>query len=186
MADDTQTAAQGQPQQITEQGLEQAMFQKIGQNEQNIIKRVYLAGMALLFSQKTHKQFLNEFMQQLKQQNQQHDLGSILGTDIVHIMLLLFGESKGTMPKGALIPAGTLLLAKVMEFINDSHIAQMTPQDFAQAAHLMATVLHAKFDKNYAKQLSSASESGNSPVASGNLPLDAPQSTNAGMLQGAQ
>lgn len=127
--------------QVKEADVEKYIMQKTPPQAQGVIKRVYLAGMQLLFSKQTHAQMLQEFQSQLQQG---HDIGSVLGTDMVHIMLILYQESKNTMPPGALIPAGTMLLAKVAEFLNDSGTAQVTSADFAQAVHMMTAVLKSK------------------------------------------
>lgn len=137
---------------ITEANMEKYIFSKVKDEQaQMVIKRIYLAGMKILFSPQTHDAMMQDFMEQLKQGG--HDVGSVLGADIAHIMIMMYGLSKGTMPLGALIPAGTMLLAKVTEFLNDTGTAQVSDQDFANASHMLATVLQSKFDPKFAQQV---------------------------------
>jgi len=138
---------------ITEAAMEKYMFAKISPASQSIITRVYLAGMKLLFSSQMHSQLLQEFQQQVQQG---HAIGDVLGTDIAHIVLILYQESKGTMPKGAMIPAGTLLLAKATEFLNESKLDQVTSSDFADAVRIMSTAIQAKADPNFAQRMGAA------------------------------
>jgi hypothetical protein len=135
---------------ITEQAIEQKIFAKLDKNDRSIITRVYVAGMKVLFSPATHQKMVSEFESQLKSG---HDVGSVIGMDIAHIMVVLFNESKGTMPKGAIIPAGTMLIAKACEFMNEDKIASVTDADFGAAVHMMSTVVMSKFDKGFASKM---------------------------------
>jgi len=136
---------------ITEQALEKQILPKLPANDQTVIMRVYHAGMHMIFSSQTHEQMVQGFEQQMQQKQ---DIGSALGTDIANIMLVLFQQSKGTMPQGALIPAGTLLLAKVCEFLNSTGTAQVTDAIFADATHLLASVLQSKFNQKFGQHVS--------------------------------
>ena len=160
---------------ITEQLVQQKMFQKLQPNEQSIITRVYQAGMKILFSPQTHQQMVSEFEQQLQKGV---DVGQLIGTDMAHIMIVLWNESKGTMPKGALIPAGTLLVAKACEFLKDDSIAPVTDANFSSAVHVMTSALMAKFDPKFAATMQSAQAPATAPTQ--------PQPPASGMLsQGA-
>lgn len=135
---------------ITEATIEKHIMEKAPPQAQSIIKRVYLAGMKLIFSPQTHGQMMDEFAKQMQQSN---DLAGNLGTDIAHIMLILFQQSKGTMPQGALIPAGAMLLAKTCEYLAETNQAQVDDAVFANALHLMSVALMSKFDKGFAQKM---------------------------------
>jgi hypothetical protein len=146
---------------ITEKAIEQKMFSKLKPGDQQIITRVYVAGMKVLFSPQTHAKMLAEFQSQM-----QHgiDVGSLIGTDMAHIMVVLFNESKGTMPKGALVSAGTLLVAKACEFLNEDKVTPVTDADFTAAVHLMTTVLLSKFDKGFGAKVGGAQQGTSQPA----------------------
>ena len=83
---------------ITEKSIETEVMKKLPPQAQSIVMRVYTAGMKVLFSPQTHGQVVQGFEQQM-QQGGSADMASHLGTDLANLMLLLFKESKGTMPK---------------------------------------------------------------------------------------
>lgn len=170
---------------VSEKAIEQHMFAKLKPGDQAIITRVYVAGMKVLFSPQTHQQMLTEFESQMKRGV---DIGSLIGTDMAHIMLVLWNESKGTMPKGALVPAGTLLVAKACEFLSGDNIMPVTDADFSTAVHVMTAALMSKFDAGFAAKVGQQPGGAGSP-ASPSSPAAAPQSPTppAGMLaQGGQ
>lgn len=162
-----QTAAPQGGLTITEKAIEQHMYAKLQPNEQSIITRVYVAGMKVLFSPQTHQQMVQEFEQQMQKGV---DVGSLIGTDIAHIMVVLYNESKGTMPKGALIPAGTLLVAKACEFLNGDHMAPVTDKNFTNAVHVMSVALMSKFDSGFAAKVGGA-QSGQPTAPTGMLSI---------------
>jgi len=166
---------------ITEQALETEMMKKLKPNDQSVLTRVYTAGMKILFSPETHQKMVQEFEQQMQKGV---DVGQLIGTDIAHIMVLLFNESKGTMPKGVLIPAGTLLIAKSCEFLHEDHIAPVTDQNFSDAVHVMTSAVMSKFSPSFAAKIG-APPTPMQPASPQGQPIQ-PQPRAAGMLQQGQ
>jgi len=164
---------------VSSQALEAAMLKKLQPNDKSILLRVFTAGMKILFSPQTHQQMLQEFEQQMQKGV---DVGQLIGTDITHIMVLLFNESKGSMPKGVLVPVGTLLIAKACEFLNEEHIAPVTDQNFSDAVHVMTSAVMAKFDAGFAAKVGAQQTPvQNSQPAS---PSPAPQQAPSALQQG--
>lgn len=135
---------------ITESAVEQHVFAKLQPNQRADVKRVYLAGMKMIFDPKTHGQLVQGFEQQMKQSD---DLAGNLGADIAHIIIILYGKSKGTMPLGSAIPAGSLLLAKVCEFVASTNAAQVDDTIFTKALHIMSVALLGKFDPKFKQKM---------------------------------
>ena len=125
---------------VSEAALEQHMKEKVKPEDWGVINRVYTAGMKVLFDPKTHTQMMQGFVQDL-QKGAGHSVGDILGADIAHLMIMLYNESKGTMPLGALIPAGTLLIAKVCEFFVNTKSIPITDKGFTDAVHMMSVAV---------------------------------------------
>jgi len=164
---------------ITEQALETEMMKKLKPNDQSVLTRVYTAGMKILFSPETHQKMVQEFDQQMQKGV---DVGQLIGTDIAHIMVLLFNESKGTMPKGVLIPAGTLLIAKSCEFLHEDHIAPVTDQNFSDAVHVMTSAVMSKFDPSFAAKVGGqqAPAQNAQPASTAPAPQQAPSALQQG------
>jgi hypothetical protein len=141
---------------ITEAALEQQISAKLKPEQMSAVKRIYIGGMKFLFSPQTHKQVFDEFMKGV-QQNAQHDIGSVLGADMAHVMLILYGESKGTMPPIAIIPAATLLIAKTCEFLNTTKTMPITDKDFGTAVHMMSTVIQSKLNPKFNQSIGAQS-----------------------------
>lgn len=167
---------------ISEKLLEQHMEKKMQPNDWHVVQRVYVAGMQLLFSQQTHNQLLQEFIKGV-QDNPGHNIGDILGTDMAHIMMILFAESKNTMPPIAIIPATTLLTAKVCEFLNHTGILPITDKGFSDAVHMASTVLQSKLDPSFNKRIGMQQQQ--APAAAPAQPQPAPVQPGGMLAQGA-
>ena len=136
---------------IKEADIEQHIMAKLPAVAQNIVKRVYLAGMKFLFSPATHDKIMKELDHDLA--TLPSSIGTQLGANAAHMMIFLFNQSKGTMPKGAMIPAGVMLLAKFCEFLNESGTPPLTDKVFTEAVHVMTVALMSHFDKNFNQKI---------------------------------
>ena len=121
---------------ITSDVLQKAMFASIGEEEQTIIQRVSLAGQKILFGQKTHQHIFDS-------------MNGKEGAGVSKIMLLLFDASKASMPRGTLLPAGAIILAKVLEFTEKAGIKTVDESVFNNELQEMITLIMDRFDKTF-------------------------------------
>jgi len=131
------------------------------------IQRTVLAGEKMMFSKKTHDQLFGSI-------DGSHPLGDLLGTAATGMMIILYNESKGTMPGEVIIPAGTILLAKAAKYIDEAKIAPITDDDFMTASEIFTASLKREFEKM----------SKNSEAQGQQAPQEqAPQAPSGGILQ---
>lgn len=157
---------------ITEAAVEQHVFAKLQPKQRADVKRVYLAGMKVIFDPKTHGQLVQGFEQQMKQSD---DLAGNIGADIAHIIIILYGKSKGTMPLGSAIPAGSLLLAKLCEFLASTNAAPVDDTTFTKALHIMSVALLSKFDPKFKQKMGGNPDETTPAAATGQPAPDAAQ-----------
>ena len=82
---------------------------------QNAYERVVLAGMKIMFSEKTNQLVM-------KQMQGEGPVSERLGIGIAGLLATLFKESNKTMPPAVIIPAGVYLLAQAADFLKQSQI----------------------------------------------------------------
>jgi len=118
--------------------IEQEILKKAGAHS-NAIQRVVLAGMKLLFSPETHDKLFNSI-------NRSVPIEDALGSSAVHIMMLLMNQAKN-MPGEAVIPAGTILLARAIDFIHKTNMFPVTDQTFYDALQMFIAVMKRESEK---------------------------------------
>lgn len=111
---------------------------KVPPQLQEAYTRVVVAGMKVMFSKESHKLVLD----QLKQPG---SLSERLGKGIAGLMLILFKESKQTMPPQVIIPAGVELLMQAVDFLRQSHLENPTNKDIGDGTQLMIQIILQKF-----------------------------------------
>ena len=109
------------------------------------------AGMDKIFGKDTHYKMF-EGIEQSK------DLGGDVGKGMFAIMVSLIESGKrsileehGKVP----VPAGTILLARVYEFMNTegSGMPSLSDDDYEEANHVFSTMLQYKYDPDYKKKI---------------------------------
>lgn len=159
----TMNEEQGEPQgslTITAEHAKQSLFQNLGEQEKNIIGRVIYAGMKVLFAT---SELTGQMVEGIKRDDGM-DIEDKLGIGVGHTLVVLYNESKGTMPIGALLPAGYVLLAKVYEFVDQTGLAQVTDEDYGESLQMMNAVINRVFNPEFNGDLA---EQGKSAVAQG-------------------
>jgi len=116
-------------------------------------QRVLLAGMKVLFDPQTHELAL-------KQLEGPGPIAERLGKGIAGLMLTLFKESNRTMPPQLLIPAGTALLVRAADFLEQGGAEQVGNAEVAQAMVVMTDSLMAAFGLDPNKVLAKAGGTG--------------------------
>tara|TARA_R110000796_G_scaffold32054_1_gene84318 strand:+ start:1658 stop:2206 length:549 start_codon:yes stop_codon:yes gene_type:complete len=96
---------------------------------QNAYDRVVLAGMKIMFSEKT-----NELV--MKQMQGDGPVSERLGIAIAGLMATLFKESNQTMPPAVVIPAGVYLLAQAAEFLKKSQLENIDDKGVGDAMQI--------------------------------------------------
>lgn len=139
---------------ITAELAKQSLFKTLGAKEQDIIGRVIYAGMKFMFTKEMNDKIVEGIQKTM--QSGKMDISDVLGVGTGHTMIALYNESKGTMPVGALLPAGYVLLAKLFEFVNDTKMYAVTDEEYGEALQMMNAVinrvLNPRFNSDLAKQ----------------------------------
>lgn len=133
---------------ITADDLKSKVLDQLNQKSQDIIRRTVVAGQQILFNEKTHNQVFDDMT------GGQGDISVKLGNGIAHIMLVLFDQSKASMPKGALIPAGAILLSNAAEFADKGGIAPVDDATFGEALQAMSVKVFDRFDSEFRQKVS--------------------------------
>ena len=133
---------------ITAEHAKQSLFQNLGEKEQDIIGRVIYAGMKMLFTKE-----MNDRVVEGIQRQDGIPIEDKLGIGVGHTLVMLYNESKGTMPLGALLPAGYVLLAKMYEFVRDTGMAQLTDEDYGESLQMMNAVINRTFNPEFNSDL---------------------------------
>jgi len=144
--------------------IEKHMLEESGEFK-SAIQRVVVAGMKVLFSKQTHAEIFDSI-----RPNDQVPLEDELGAGTTNLMLMLYRESKQTMPGQAIIPSGIILLAKASKFVHDTKLAPITDDVFAEAVHMFVASIQAQLDPNFRKQAQEpkpAQQAGTGMLASG-------------------
>lgn len=106
---------------------------------QEAFSRVVKAGMKVIFSEETH----DDIIQMLNQN--EGDIGQVLGEQIAGLMSLLYKKSNQTMPPEVIIPAGTYLLAQAADFLEKVTKEEIGPEIIAEAMQVMIDALMTGF-----------------------------------------
>lgn len=160
---------------ITADHAKQSLFEKLNPKEQDIIGRVIYAGMKFLFTKEMNDKIVESIQKTM--QAGKMDIADCLGVGMGHTMITLYNESKGTMPVGALLPAGYVLLAKMFEFVNDTKMFAVTDEEYGEALQMMNAVINRVLNPQFNGDLVKQSQE-----AMGQGQQQAPQAPPAGLL----
>jgi hypothetical protein len=147
---------------ITADHAKASLFKSLKPEEQSIIGRVIYAGMKMLFDQTMNDKVVEGLKQAVEGKGM--DVADALGIGVGHTLVIMYNESKGTMPLGALLPAGYVLLAKMFEFVNETKMFPVTDEDFGQAMQMTNAVINRTFNPDHNKDLV---EQGKSAISQG-------------------
>ena len=136
---------------ITADHAKASLFKNLNPQEQSVVGRVIYAGMKLLFDQSMNSKIVEGLKQTVD--SKKMDVADALGVGIGHTLVMLYNESKGTMPLGALMPAGYVLLAKMFEFVNATKMYPVTDEEYGQALQMTNAVINKTFNPEFNKDL---------------------------------
>lgn len=158
-----QEVPQDQPEdQLQEQPEDQAagqLSEKIephimdGVENKEALDQVLEQGMKLLFSKETHDKLFSQIRPE-----DQIEIADELGTAATNIMLIMYQKSGNSIPPEVIIPAGTVLLARAVDYINEAGIAQVSDEQFGDALNIFVDVIQAKLDPEYEQRMKAGSE----------------------------
>ncbi len=153
---------------------------KVPPQLQEAYQRIVAAGMKVMFSPQTG----GMMVQQLKSSP---DMVKNLSTGIAGLMAILFKQSKN-MPQQLIVPAALELLTHAIDFVTKTKIANLTPQQVAQATTATVYAVLAKFgmpqqqaDQMLQQMAAKAKGAPQAPVA----PSPAPVAPQGGIINGA-
>lgn len=142
----------GQQQPLNER-IEPSIREQLEDQQNKDLDRVLDAGMKILFGKETHNQLFDSVAE-----GGETPIEDTLGMAATNIMLEMFKKSSNSIPGEVIIPAGTILLARSVDFINESGIAQVSDEAFGQALEMFVDVLQSKLDPEYGNKLQAAEQ----------------------------
>lgn len=142
-------------------------------NDQIATKRVVLAGMKLMYDEKTFDTFKAGMMKQAPMPDK-------LATEAAGLIKMLQDKANGSIPRQVLIPAASMLMLEIAKFMKDAKIAAPTPEDI-KAAYAKLVPLMAKAFPNVQPRIGGAPAAPAVPPA----PVPAGPPPQGGLLQSA-
>lgn len=107
--------------------------------DMDAFERVVLAGMKLMYDQRTFEIFKRGLMREDRPVPQR------LATETAGLMKMLFDKSNGKMPKQIIAPAAAMLLMEMGKFMTEAGVAEVTSDDVKQGTALLMNALKAMF-----------------------------------------
>lgn len=111
-----------------------AIEAKVPQELRATFQRVVLAGEKVMYSPQSHDMMI-------KQLKSSDNPAEAAGEGVAKLFAILLNQSKGTLNMRAAIPAMTVLLCDVLDFMEKSMGVQVTPQLLAAATKEMGSSL---------------------------------------------
>ena len=110
--------------------------------------RVLDAGNKMLFNKDMHYQVLDGF-----QAKEGPELATEMADGALGMTGMLIEKSGGTLPGGLIIPAATVLLARVGEFMNKTGMANVTDDVYEESVHQYTVKLKAQYDPEFREKI---------------------------------
>ena len=144
-----QEAPGGAPQEGQSQSLRERIEPSIREqmNPQQIqdMDRVLDYGMEMIFGKETASKLFDSIRPE-----DEIPIEDELGSAAVNMMLIMVKKSGNSMPGEVVIPAGTILLATSVDYINESGIAQVSDEQFGSALEMFVDVIQEKLNPDNA------------------------------------
>lgn len=117
--------------------VEQAVMAKVDAKTKTATMRIIAAGMKIMFSQQTHSLMTDAI-------NKPGDLVENVGLGVADLMILMYKQSRGTMPIDAAVPASVVLLCHALDFLAKSGKIEASNDVVAAATKAMMAYLMQK------------------------------------------
>jgi hypothetical protein len=141
---------------------------------------VVMAGLKIMFSEQTHQLML-------KTLDGPGPIEQKLGLGVAGLIALLFQQSQHSIPPQLFVPAGILLMAHAVQWL-DKAGQPVTPEQFGAATQIMvhAILQQAKVDPAELQAKAQAMRQGGAPAASAQQPPPDAGGAPPGLIQGQQ
>lgn len=116
------------------QQTEETIEKTVSEEDKEAYDRIMVAGMKVLFSQKTHGALIAKLKES---ENPIEDTGK----GAVGLIVTLWNESKGTMPVKAMIPAGLTLMLHALDYLDSTGAVAIDKQELDQATEVFIETL---------------------------------------------
>lgn len=127
--------------------IEQSMVEQLDKNELEDFGILVDAGNEILFGEQSHYQILDGFEGlEGEELAQQMAHGAVALTDII------VEQSGGSVAGELVVPAATVLMARVAEFLNKTGLAPVTDEVFEQAMEIYSVKAMDKYDPEFREQ----------------------------------
>lgn len=110
--------------------VEQEMMSKVDAKMAQVVQRIVAAGMKVMFDSRTHELLVDAI-------NKPGDLLENVGKGVADLMILLFQQSRGTMPQQAVGAASVILLCHALDYLGKTGKIQISNEIVAQATKAM-------------------------------------------------
>lgn len=170
MQDAAEDKAEGEQDEGIKAEIEQQLRAKLTPELNKAMDKVIVAGMKVMFSPETHQLALKEI--------EGDDMPEDVGRGVANLLMLLYQESRGTMPMEAGIPAATVLCIEALEFLEQAGRVAADKETVARSVQALFTYImqHAGISKDKMGGMMAAAKGQAAP------PTEAP----GGMIAGAQ
>lgn len=162
---------------INSDQIEAGLKDQMDKTQSSNLDRVLSEGNKLLFGKDTHYQLMDALQGSA-------DISGDLGNGAFNMMGMLLKSSGNSIPGDVILPAGVILLARAAEFLNESGIANVTDDDYENAAHIFSVKIMNAYDPDFQEKMKAHAGGGNQqadPVEGiGQQQSDVPQ--NVGIL----
>lgn len=128
--------------------IEPHIREQLGKEHEPAFDQVIDQGMELLFGKETSEKLFSSI-----RPDDQVPIADELGTAATNIMAVMYEKSGGSIPGEVIIPAGTILLARSIDYINEAGIDQVSDEDFGSAMELFVDMIQDKLDPEYAQNM---------------------------------
>lgn len=120
-------------------GLEKKIYAGCTPEQRKIIQRVAVSGQTMLFDKSAHDSIFSELA----------GTPENLGSGIANLMVVLYGKSNESMPRGAVEPAGAIIMAKTADFMAQAGAQEVDDSAFDSALQKFIVNIHTRLDRDY-------------------------------------
>jgi hypothetical protein len=114
--------------------VENGIMSKVDPKDVPVVNRIVVAGMKIMFSQATHSLMLEAI-------NKPGDLVENVGMGVADLMILMYRQSRGTMPIGPAVTSSVVLLCHALDYLAKSGKIQISNDVVASATKAMMAYL---------------------------------------------
>lgn len=148
-------------------------------NDQVATKRVVLAGMKLMYDEKTFPTFKAGMMKNMPMPDK-------LATEAAGLVKTLNDKANGSIPRQVLIPAASMLMLEIAKFMKDAKIAEPTPEDIKAAYAKLVPLMAKAFPDTKARMGAQPATPASAPPAAPPMQRPPVPQPGQGLIQQAQ